>query len=473
MMFHSLRSRLLLSYILVTGLVLTLVALSLVIFLFSSPVVDRLVLQRLETIAALTAGRPIRNLESVAPERFESALERFGIENGRVLILDSSGEILRDSEPALRQPPPLELRGVASATRTVSGSFRGALNRRWLYVASPVEGGGAVMLAVPRPVGLLGLGDELLTPILRAGGVGLIVSLLSAFFIARWIASPLQKTAQAAQAVADGDYSQSLELVGPDEAKNVAAAFNEMVSKVRASQVSTRDFVANVSHELKTPLTSIQGFAQAILDGAAADVETQTAAAQVIYTEASRMQRLVDELLDLTRLDAGQVLLDREPVDLQLLLGAVMARLRMKASEKGIVFHAALDEMPPIMGDGDRLSQVFTNLLDNAIKHAPEGGRIEISGRKEAASVVLQILDNGPGIPASEHTRIFERFYRIDKARAGGDHAGAGLGLAITKELVELHGGRICVESELGQGSKFLVELPIIQPGDQTIERKR
>ena len=129
-MFHSLRSRLLLSYILVTGLVLTLVALSLVIFLFSSPVVDRLVMQRLETIAALTAGRPVRNLESVAPERFQSALERFGIENGRVLILDPGGEILRDSEPALRPPPPTELQGAAAASRTVSGSFRGALNRR-------------------------------------------------------------------------------------------------------------------------------------------------------------------------------------------------------------------------------------------------------------------------------------------------------------------------------------------------------
>jgi signal transduction histidine kinase len=443
-----------------------------VVFLITSPVVDRLVLQRLETIAALTTSRQVGNLEDILPGRLKAALDRFGIENSRALLINRTGEIIWDSQPSVTPPAPLVLQRAAIAESPVSGTFRGGLNRRMLYVATPLRDGGAFVLAAPRPAGLLGLGDELLTPILRAAAVGVVVSALLAFLMARWIAAPLQKTARAAEAVAEGDYDQSLALVGPNEAKSLAAAFNGMVSRVKASQLSMRAFVANVSHELKTPLTSIQGFSQAILDGAASDVDAQKSAAAVINSEAGRMQRMVDELLDLARLDSGQVVLEREPVDLNLLLTRIGDRLRIKASDKGIDLRIEVEELPPIMGDGDRLAQVFTNLLDNAIRHSPENRWIVISGRKEAGSVVLQFADNGPGIPADEQTRIFERFYRIDKSRAGGKARGAGLGLAISKELIELHEGRIWVESEVGQGSTFIIMLPIIQPGDITFERK-
>jgi signal transduction histidine kinase len=472
-MFQSLRSRLLFSHILITGLVLTLVAVSLLIFLISSPVVDRLALQRLETIAVLTAGRQTSNLEQILPGRLRVAMERFGIENSRALILDPTGNIVWDSQPGLKSPPPAELEQAAVAESSFSGTYRGGLNRRMLYVTTPLQGGGAFILAAPRPVGLLGLGDELLTPVLRAAAVGLIVSVLLAFVLARWISAPLQKTARAAEAVAEGDYDQSLELVGPNETKSLAIAFNQMVSRVKASQLSMRAFVANVSHELKTPLTSIQGFSQAILDGAASDPEAQRSAAAVIYSEAGRMERMVDELLDLARLDAGQIILVREPVDLNLLLRGVLDRLSIKIAAKGVKVRSEIEGLPPIVGDGDRLSQVFTNLLDNAIRHSPENGRIVIVGRKDVNSVVLEVADQGPGIPVELQPRIFERFFRIDKARAGGETQGAGLGLAISKELIELHGGKIWVESEAGKGSAFYLRLPIIQPGDVTFDRRR
>jgi signal transduction histidine kinase len=244
-----------------------------------------------------------------------------------------------------------------------------------------------------------------------------------------------------------------------------------MMQQVQGSQQAQRDFVANVTHELKTPLTSIQGFAQAILDGTAQNAEEQHRAAQVIYDESDRMRRLVEDLLDLARIDAGQVSFDRQPLDLGALLEAVVERLGVRAAEEGVRIESRLPTLPDLIGDGDRLAQVFTNLIDNAVKHTSQGALVILQGEVEGGWVSIHVDDSGPGIPPDELSRIFERFYQLDKARAGGRERGVGLGLAISREIVQAHGGRLVAQSVLDRGSRFTVQLPIIRPDDTTIVR--
>jgi signal transduction histidine kinase len=312
-------------------------------------------------------------------------------------------------------------------------------------------------------------GDEFLRPILLAGGIALIVSILLSFLITRWIAAPLDHLAGASRAVANGDYDQRLQVAGPEEMQSLAQAFNEMVREVKASHQSQRDFVANVSHELKTPLTSIRGFAQAILEGAAADREQQERAAQVIRDESARLERLVKDLLDLARLDSGQTDFDFQRVDLNALLSAVVERLSVKAREASVSVRLDVPDFPALVGDGDRLAQVFTNLLDNAVKHSPRGGDVRVWGEVAGGWVSVHVDDHGEGIPDADLERIFERFYMVNKARPGGIDRGTGLGLAISQEIIRMHAGILSAQSKVGQGSRFSVQIPIVRPDDSTL----
>jgi two-component system sensor histidine kinase ResE len=249
----------------------------------------------------------------------------------------------------------------------------------------------------------------------------------------------------------------------------VANSFNVMVHQVRTSQQIQRDFLANVSHELKTPLTSIQGFAQALLDGTVADDEAKERAAHVIYDESDRLRRLVEDLLDLARLDAGQIEFVRGAVDLCALLERVIDKLSLPAAKKGVELENTITALPTMVGDGDRLAQVFTNLVDNAIKHTPANGKVILREDISAGWISIHVDDSGAGIPSEDLSRIFERFYQVDKARSGGSGRGVGLGLAISRQIVESHGGRIVAQSSEGRGSRFTVQLPIVQPDDETI----
>jgi two-component system sensor histidine kinase ResE len=220
---------------------------------------------------------------------------------------------------------------------------------------------------------------------------------------------------------------------------------------------------------LKTPLTSIQGFAQAMLDGAVADDDSRNRAAQVIYDESDRLRRLVEDLLDLARLDAGQIEFVRQPVNVEALLKSVVDKLVIPAGEKNIELVDRVNDLPTMVGDGDRLAQVFTNLVDNAIKHTPEGGKVVVRGDTASGWISIHVDDSGAGIPSEDLSRIFERFYQVDKARSGGKGRGVGLGLAISRQIVESHGGRIVAQSSVGKGSRFTVQLPIIRPDDETL----
>ncbi|KXK52575.1 MAG: putative two-component histidine kinase [Chloroflexi bacterium OLB13] len=233
-----------------------------------------------------------------------------------------------------------------------------------------------------------------------------------------------------------------------------------MTHEVQSTQQSQRDFLANVSHDLKTPLTSIQGYSQAIIDGA---VREPAVAAEVIYSEAGRLTRMVSELTDLARLQAGHVALHLDRIDLSSLVGALSQRLEVVAQKKQVQLNVITPGRLIVTVDGDRLAQVITNLISNAINFTPEGGHIDIGLRALDNGVEIAVRDSGIGIPAAELSRVFERFYQVDKAR--GPRRGTGLGLAIAKEIITAHGGRIHAESAgEGHGTTFVVWLPITPP---------
>ena len=337
---------------------------------------------------------------------------------------------------------------------------------RWIIYSQAIEmvGPGRVILvfAHHETGPLLFFIENFAPPLWRAALLALLLALLLAFVIGRWVSRPLQQMASAAESIAQGQYDQSLPLTGPDEVRRVAQSFNIMAAQVKASQQTQRDFLSNVSHDMKTPLTAIQGWSQALQDGTAETAETRLMAAQVIQQEAQRMTRMVNELLALARLDSGQLKLKREAVELQLLLATVQRNLMPLAQQKGVELTFESRPVPTILGDPDRLTQIFTNLVDNGLTHTPSGGRVHLFLRPNGQWVEIGVQDNGKGIAPEALPRVFERFYQVEKSRTRpDDQRGSGLGLAIAKQLVEAHSGRIELHSQLGQGSRFTVYLPI------------
>jgi signal transduction histidine kinase len=351
---------------------------------------------------------------------------------------------------------------------------RDSARRVWVLVARPTgPPGWYVVFARQRTTPSEYLREYFLTPLTQAAAVGIALSVVMALLITQWVTRPLQKVSQAAGAIAQGDFDHTVPITGPTEVRSLARSFNNMIARVKTSQLTLRDFVANVSHELKTPLTSIQGFSAAILDGTASDPDAIRRAASVINEEAERMRRLVEGLLDLARLDAGQAALHRLPTDLAAVLRSIADKFSLRAAEKQITLRAEIDALPTVIADADRLAQVFSNLLDNAITHTPAGGRVTVAARANTGSggVAVTVTDSGGGIPVDDLPRIFERFYRVDKSRAAGK--GYGLGLAISKEIIQAHKGTITAESVQGLGTKFTVQLPAADSGDTTVSRRR
>ncbi|HAY84670.1 MAG TPA: hypothetical protein DCY42_07025 [Chloroflexi bacterium] len=464
-MFSSLRSRLLASFAIVISVVLVTSAVTLLLFVARSNLAARL---ELRSTAARLLQRP--DLELNRPGLFDELVARVDENIGmRTLIVGRDGAVLADSRasqfPELR---PVRLIPVDPLKEVFT--IRDVDGKEWLYTGRRVDSGVALLILQARQPfrQLIGspISAELLRSLAQAGTVALVLSLLLAILISRSVASPLSKISDAARQLADGKQI-TLRPEGPAEVRLLGEVFNEMSARVLASQQSQRDFVANVSHELKTPLTSVQGFAQAILDGTANTPESQRDAAQVIFDESGRMQRMVFDLLDLAKLDAGTADLQMQPVKLDLLLQAVVERFSPQSKQANVLLTFSSGDLPTVIGDGDRLSQVFNNLVDNAIKHTPPNGQVQLTAEVDSERVAVSVRDTGAGIPVDELPRIFERFYQIDKSRRGGPAHGSGLGLAIANQIVLAHHGEMVARSASGKGSEFLVYLPFSpQPGE-------
>ncbi len=290
-----------------------------------------------------------------------------------------------------------------------------------------------------------------------AGLVSAAVALVMARFLARGMTQPLRDMAEAAKNMETGDYSARVYTRSRDEVGRLADAFNKMSAELEGVERLRRDLVANVSHELKTPITAIRAHLENLLDGVEKpDPET----IQVMLTQSERLGRLVDQLLDLSRLESGDVPLEPERIELGPLVAQVLSEIEVARRDRGVQVEAEIPEdLPAAMADRERIHQVLFNLVDNAVRFTPAGGEVRVSASRHNGSVEVRVADTGVGIAPEHLPRLFERFYRVDSARSRED-GGTGIGLAIARSVVEAHGGHIEAESRLGQGSVFSFELP-------------
>ena len=483
----TLHQRLLASYLFMMAVSLGVISLALLL-LFSTQAAP--LEQSYQRIAAIVQGLNLRDLIAQSGPRrnpltvghFIDVMNDFAeTRSVRVLwlieqnatfavVYDTSGTFQLNDKLALRMDDynnPFLQRALRE-TRQFFGTFHDPDGQEWVFGGVARDAPklrpnqrALLMVAEPRPTrslqsALSEFSRALLPPIIQASFIGALVAFVLAFAMSRSIVRPLRALVEGAEAVARGNYGVRVAEQGAQEVRRVAQAFNHMAHEVRSAQEAQRDFVANVSHDLKTPLTSIQGYSQAIMDGAAKD---PAQAARIIHDEAARLNRLVVELTDLIRLQSGRLSMHFDRVDLAQVAQAIAERLMVVAQSKTI--EVTVDAPPElfIVGDGDRLAQIITNLLSNALKYTPNGGRVGLRLRPLSDGVELVVRDSGIGIPKEDLPRIFERFYQVDKAR--GPRRGTGLGLAIVREIVEAHGGRIHAESDgPGQGAAFVVWLP-------------
>lgn len=320
-----------------------------------------------------------------------------------------------------------------------------------------LEGELAGAVVVARSISNLQPWQPIAGEFLVAALFALIISLLFALVLARNLSRPLHEITEAAVAVAEGDFSHEVSIRSEDEIGRLADAFRHMSSEVQRSQEQQRDFVINVSHELKTPLTAISGHVEALRDGVATEPASVDASLEVISSEARRLRRLIEDLLSLAKFDASQFELRSASIDLGELIKLLVNSFSKQAAERGLELVTQVDAATDLAGDPDRLRQILSNLVHNAIIHSSPGGVVSIRATAAAGDISIAVSDSGAGIAAADLPHIFDRFYRSGD---GAREAGLGLGLAISRELARAMGGDIAVVSTVGEGSTFTLTLP-------------
>ena len=331
-------------------------------------------------------------------------------------------------------------------------------NRTFLAVAHPVdlEGHlfGALVVAKPRTEireGWVPLFQRLALAFLG----GIVVSGALGWYFSRRITRPVQALSRAADEIAEGRWELDLPTVrGGDEIAHLSERFQEMADRLRETEELERNFLMSVSHELRTPLTAIHGHVEALREGLVEDPDARADSLDVLAVETRRLERLVGDVLDLAKLDAHRFTVLREEVDMRRLVDRAYAAFDTEAKRRAIAYEQIVRAEPVITSDGDRVLQIISNLLTNAFRWTPDGGRIALELAAANGTVSVAIEDSGPGIPRGEQERIFRAFW----SRDGG--GGTGLGLTIARELAAALGGRIELHSAPGRGSRFELVLP-------------
>ncbi|GAB6157532.1 HAMP domain-containing sensor histidine kinase [Desulfotomaculum varum] len=296
---------------------------------------------------------------------------------------------------------------------------------------------------------------------------GLSLAALVSWLLSRYLSGPLLQMQEVAKSMARGDYSRRVDVARNDEIGWLAESLNslacqlaEKISLLRQVDQTRRDFVASVSHELRTPLTIIQGNAEALLDGVVKDPAKQRQYLNNILEETLRLRRLTGELLDLRKIELGEVVLNKQAVDAVSLFNSVVNKMQDLAAAREIVLHFVPPSRPILVtADSDRLGQILINLIENALRFSLPGGEVLVTLEEHRQVIIAEVKDNGPGIPEEEQPFIWDKFYKVDKSRCRSA-GGTGLGLAIVKQLVELHGGTINLISKPGQGTTFRFTIP-------------
>ena len=386
-------------------------------------------------------------------------------------ILDGkTGEILGSSDS--NENPRIEI------TQNILAAMEGsdALNRSprtgYMDVAVPIRAGsqesGYIVYIIDNKQIVQSLNAEILSLILRAVLIGFVISIAISLIISKTLLSPIRGMTTAAEAMADGDFSRKIRVESEDEIGILAKTFNDMAKQIetmleelKKAEKLRREFVANVSHELRTPLTSIRTYAETISDSQEIPEETEEEFLRVIINESDRMTKIVQDLLELSRFDSGTSVLTIEEFSLERSVRDVYAAIALEAKKRNHELNLELEwRLPGIKGDRARIEQVLMNIISNALKYTPDGGRIDVYSGSSGTNVWVRIEDTGVGISPEDLERVFDRFYRVDKARTR-ESGGTGLGLSIAKEIVTKHGGDIKIESTPGVGTAITVTLPI------------
>lgn len=389
--------------------------------------------------------------------------------NARILLLDKTGTVLIDSYDAMLGENFIALTEVESALEGYDSNqvYKLPNGENVMYVGVPISERNEVMgvvLASSSIDDLLQNVNLTLRRVALLSGMGLLFTGMVAFLFAQVIASPIEKMIQLVRSFSRGNFGVSIKIEANDEIGQLAESFNDMASKINQVDEQRRKFVSNVSHELRTPLTSMKIISETLLHQPSWDESVYREFMQDIDGEVSRLNRIVDSLLYLVDLERDELVLETQITYLNYVVHNVVRNLKPIADQKHI--HIEIEERDRLQFhmDQGKIQQCLINLVSNAIKYTPENGKIRISVFREINDACISITDTGIGIPEKDLNHIFDRFYRVDRARARTT-GGSGLGLSIAKQIVTLHGGDIQVSSVINTGSTFTVRLPIRYPG--------
>ncbi|MYC00427.1 MAG: HAMP domain-containing protein [Chloroflexi bacterium] len=386
-----------------------------------------------------------------------------------VILTDGKGHVIQGFEPSRgfrAGHADVSYEDIASQGETniwfdaklhIGGEWRPSLVRVLIPPGAARRADSGVLMTVTFGDGRgFGSLDELVGRLIVSGLAGLAAAVVIAMVLSRQLMRPLEALTGVVRRFGPERYDMRAAESGPSQVRELASAFNAMADRVADNERAMRGFIADVSHELRTPLTSIRGFVEALRDGTATNPERQASSLEVVHEETQRMLRMIEQLLDLSRLEAGQSRLQRTSIDLDELFGYVDSMFSARAREQGIDMRLDISPAAPtIEADYDRLVQVLNNLIENALRHT-EAGAITVSARRADDGLELSVSDTGEGISPADLERLFDRFWQPE-SRSG---PGAGLGLAISREIVRAHGGRITADSDLGAGTTIVVWLP-------------
>ncbi len=435
--------------------------------------VEQKISQRLESNAVLAGDTLKIDLREGNISVIQSRVKTLAAElHLRITVIDNQGKVLADSES-----DPASMENHSNRTEFVDAVKEGlgestrlspTLHYPMKYVAVRVTDTDKIIGIVRIAVPLSEIQLEL-RPLYRAAALGGITAICAAaivaYLMARSISWPIRQMKGIAERIAKGEFGEKAGTKGSDEVAELAESLNVMADELQAKMERLArldrvrsDFVANVSHELKTPLTSIRGFVETLEDGAIRDTAKAARFLAIIRKHTQRLGNIIDDLLRLSELETGGGI-EMTQFDLKDLIDEVVMGFGHALSAKEQKLTVAAPPSLSVVGDRGKLEQVFVNIIDNAIKYTAQGGQIRVKLADADGFVIVTIEDDGIGIPKEDVERVFERFYRVDKARSR-EVGGTGLGLSIAKHIVLAHKGEICIDSDLGKGTKVLVTLP-------------
>ena len=415
---------------------------------------------------AIWVSNKIASTGSVSYSQYKSFIS-FALNStgGDIFITDVAGNVLISSGKAVEENSVVPRSFATEALKgemTVSGNMKGFFTENRLVVSTPVVMPTGKTVAVVYNTSTY---DEMITFIRDITALFLLASVLvviflmfSAYLMTNRLVRPIKEMAEASHSISKGDFSKKITVDRDDEIGELAMEFNHMIQSLAAGEQMNRSFIANVSHELKTPMTSIGGFIDGILDGTIPE-ENHGKYMKIVSSEIKRLSRIVVSMLNLAKIESGEISLNPERVNLSEMIINIALGFEQKIDEKNIDIRG-FDTLPEtnVYADRDLIYQVFYNLCENAIKYTPEGGYVEFGGLEKDNVTTFYIRNSGKGIPEEELPLIFDRFYKVDKSR-GTDRTGTGLGLYLVKTIVSLHRGTITVKSVEGQYCEFIVTL--------------